>query len=92
MDGYIPVSPGHKGGDNLAKIESILQLIMGLQNDILGNITYFRTPFFSKGADHIRILGLGTRQERKLPQHSSDPRQRRDEAVHSHERRNWHAQ
>lgn len=39
MDNYIPVSPGHRKGDNnLAKIECILQLIMGLQNDILGNI------------------------------------------------------
>lgn len=41
MDDYIPVSPGHRnGGNNLAKVECILQLIMGLQNDILGNIIH----------------------------------------------------
>lgn len=40
MGNYIPVSPSHKDSDNnLEKIECILQLIMGLQNDILGKIT-----------------------------------------------------
>lgn len=37
MVNHIPVSPGHSDGDNnLTKIECILQLVMGLQNDILG--------------------------------------------------------
>lgn len=34
---YITVSPEHRAGGNyLAKVECLLQLIMGLQNDILG--------------------------------------------------------
>lgn len=44
MGNYIPVSLSHRDGDgNLEKIECILQLIMGLQNDILGKIT---SPLF----------------------------------------------
>lgn len=44
MSNYIPVSLSHRDGDgNLEKIECILQLIMGLQNDILGKIT---SPLF----------------------------------------------
>lgn len=52
VDNYIPVSPGHRNDDsNLTKIECILQLIMGLQNDILGNIAslLFKYLFSVKG-------------------------------------------
>lgn len=90
MDNYIPVAPSHRSSDNnLEKIECILQLIMGLQNDILGSYLARSAICFSEVANRIRILGLGTRQKREqLSQHGSSPRQRRDEVVHGHERSN----
>lgn len=64
---YIPVSPDHRGGDNnVAKVECLLQLIMGLQNDILGKDTSSCGSLgicFGGVADQERIFRLGARHQ-----------------------------